>query len=94
MKYEEFKQNYPGIPDHEWKSADDTCPWSPESDAGKAYMRGYMLRAWEYHQIKQNGIIKDKEDLDKAKSLLKELWYVSSNGWKCKIDELLKELNK
>lgn len=37
---------------------------------------------------------KEKEDLEKAKALLKELWFVSSNGWKCKIDELLKELNR
>lgn len=36
----------------------------------------------------------EKEQLEKAKVLLKELWFVSSNGWKSKIDELLKQLNK
>lgn len=52
MTFEEFKNSYPGIPDHEWKSADDSCPWSPQCDRGRAYILGYLSRAVIHHNNK------------------------------------------
>ena len=45
MNYEEFKEHYPELADHEWKSADDSCPWNPTCDRGRAYILGYLNRA-------------------------------------------------
>lgn len=54
MTYEEFKEKYPGIPDHEWKSADDSCPWNPQCHRGRAYILGYLNRAVIWHNNKLN----------------------------------------
>lgn len=52
MTYEQFKEIYPNLPDHEWKSADDSCPWNPQCDRGKAYVMGYLNRAEIWHRNK------------------------------------------
>jgi len=53
VNIEEFHVEYPGLPDHEWTSAHDSCPWTPDCDRGKAYMMGYLIRAWQHHQYKK-----------------------------------------
>lgn len=45
MTLEQFRIDYKGVPDHEYHSAYNCCPWNPECDRGKAYMMGYLDRA-------------------------------------------------
>lgn len=45
MNYQEFKEAYPELPDHEYTSADNSCPWNPQCDRGRAYILGYLDRA-------------------------------------------------
>jgi len=44
---EELQNLFPHTPNHEIVSALSRCPWNPESDRGKAYLMGYLERAFD-----------------------------------------------
>lgn len=58
MTIEQFRLEYPNLPDHEFYSAYNCCPWHPECDRGQAYMKGYLERAFSIHMFKDNGDLK------------------------------------
>lgn len=58
MTVEDFREQYPMVPDHEYYSAYNCCPWNPECDRGKAYMQGWFDRAASFHMFTKDGDLK------------------------------------
>jgi len=44
---EKLKSEYPGLEEHEIDSAILRCPWRPDCDRGRAYIAGYLDRAYD-----------------------------------------------